>query len=172
VVVGLIGLVNVLLLAAVLRRLREQEQRLSTGVPAGQPVLATLPAGGSVGAFSALSTQNRPVDSVRLLAEPVVAGFFSSSCGGCRGQLEGFASYAKEYGPERVLAVVSGDAEEGADLLAALEPVATVVLEPVDGPVASAFGVTGAPVFAVVDPPGHIRSFTGHATELPAPLRR
>lgn len=150
---ALLSLVHLLVTLAVVRRLRDHAILLAKrpGVAAGGPI---APAGTVVGAFAATSTAGEPID-LDDRAGPTLVGFFSPGCTPCREAMPGFLDSARGNGGgrESVLAVVVGDVAEAAEAAVyvdALTPVARVVIEPPEGPVAAAFGVTGYPALAVV----------------------
>lgn len=64
--------------------------------------------------------------------------------------------------------VVIGRRDRAADHVERLAPVARVVVEAPDGPIATGFGVTAYPLFGVVDSSGQVlRSETAPAALLP-----
>jgi hypothetical protein len=69
-----------------------------------------------------------------------------------------FIAYATDVpgGRQRALAVVVGESGAAAEYVAALESVANVVVEPLDGPLAVAFRVRGFPALAIVDADGTV----------------
>ncbi len=152
VLVGLLAAVNLLFTVGVIRRLREQTRELADlrgGRIAGGDVAITV--GSPVAAFSAVGVDGRPVTLAGLGDRPLV-GFFSMSCSACHERLPAFLAFAaaRRGGRDRLLAVVAGPAGESADLVRQLEPVATVVTEPEEGPIQQAFEVTGFPAFVLV----------------------
>ena len=155
VLVGLLAAVNLLLTVGVVRRLREHTAELADLRSQGSPGVGAgvaHPAGARVGDFTATSVDHRPVASDTLGDRPLV-GFFSPNCGPCKERLPGFIAYASSRtgGPGAVLAVVAGTAEESEATVEQLRQVATVVVEPDQGPVQKAFGVVGFPAFVLVD---------------------
>lgn len=152
VLVGLLAAVNLLFTVGVIRRLREHTQELAdlrNGRIAGGDV--ALAVGSPVGEFAATSVDGRSVTLAALGDRPMV-GFFSTSCSACHERLPAFLAFAaaRPGGRDRILAVVTGPAEETTDLVRQLEPVATVVVEPDRGPIQQAFEVSGFPAFVLV----------------------
>lgn len=151
---GLLTSLNVALTVGVIRRLREHTTELAAlrnrGGDVGGDV--ALPTGETVGSFTAADTDGRQVDLATLGDRPLV-GFFSPSCEPCKERLPHFVEYAatRSGGRDNVLAVVVGSVTETADVVAGLRTVATVVVEPDQGPVQKAFGVTGFPAFVLVE---------------------
>jgi hypothetical protein len=154
VLVGLLCLLDLLLTVGVIQRLRQHTEllnKLQAGPAMAMPDVM-LPAGSEVGEFAATTTDGTPV-SRELLAGRTFVGFFTPGCQPCKEKLPTFLEAAPAFsgGREQVLAVVVAGPEEGAETTAQLNPVARVVLEPPDGPVAKAFGTTGFPAFGLVD---------------------
>ena len=151
VLVGAIATVNLLLTVGVVRRLREHTAELAArrDDPAGP---AGLPVGAPVGEFAATGVSGRPVTRA-MLDRPALVGFFSPGCAPCKEKLPDFVAQAarRPGGPDAVLAVVVGDPAEAAESVAALRPVATVVVEPEDGPLQWAFAIGGFPTFVLVE---------------------
>lgn len=147
---ALFSLVHLMVTIAVVRRLREHAILLSrrpTGDPGG-PIAA---AGTAVGGFSTTGTAGEQVSDDDLTGRTLV-GFFSPGCAPCREIMPRFVGSAREIGGERdhVLAVVVGEPVEAAEYAETLALVGRVVVEPPDGPVTTAFGVTGYPAVALV----------------------
>lgn len=147
VLVGAIAVVDLVLTVGVVRRLREHTAELTAlrGPAAG----ADLPAGSPVGDFTATSVTGRPVTRGTLTGSALV-GFFSQGCPACAEQLPDFVAHAAG-GAVPALAVVAGDPAGVTETVQALRPVATVVVEPADGPVQRAFAVAGFPTFVLVE---------------------
>ncbi|NUR28021.1 MAG: TlpA family protein disulfide reductase [Catenulispora sp.] len=168
VVVGLLGVLNLMLLLAVLRRLREYEAKWAlAGLDRIVEGKSSPAPGHRVTDFEARSLDGATVSS-RGLTDLLVTGFFSTGCPSCREEVPRFVEYAAAMpgGPERKLAVVSGTAEQGADIIDAVRQVAQVVVEPQDGPVAGAFGVVGSPTFVLLDQDGAVRTSAASIREL------
>jgi hypothetical protein len=148
--VGIVATVDLLLTVGVVRRLREHTAELAALRRPGQE--AALPVGSPVGAFATASVAGRPVGPDTLGGRTLV-GFFSPGCTPCTERLPGFVAYAagRAGGPDAVLAVVAGEPAEAAETVEALRRVATVVVEPDDGPLQRAFGVSGFPAFVLVE---------------------
>jgi thiol-disulfide isomerase/thioredoxin len=154
--VGLLGLLDLALTIGVVRRLREHSALLGrrSPFPLGE---AIAPAGGTIGDFAALSADGEPVRR-DLLADRTLVGFFAPDCAPCREMVPKFIAYATDVpgGRQRALAVVVGESGAAAEYVAALESVASVVVEPLDGPLAVAFRVRGFPALAIVDADGTV----------------
>jgi len=157
VLVGVLGLLNLLLMTAVIRRLRTHTTQLAV-LTRGNPDLELLQPGTRLPAFTA------PV------ARPEVIAFLSTSCDLCLIQAPELARYLREHGVARdtALVVIAGDGPAGQELTDRLDAVATVVREPADGPVTSAFGVRLFPTFYAVGD-GRVRSGAISVDQLPVP---
>ncbi|RSN62046.1 hypothetical protein [Actinomadura sp. WAC 06369] len=153
--VGLLSVFDLVLILAVVRRLREH--------PAAPPVPFTPP-GTPLGAFTATALDGTAV-SRAFFTEPTIVGLFSTTCPSCRERLPEFADRVRGA---RVLAVVEadGDAEPYAGTLS---PLATVVVEPPHGPVGAAFGRPAFPGFYVVGPDAVVTAAALEPSGLPVP---
>lgn len=168
VVVGVIGLVNLVLLFGVIRRLREHGDALASAAgAAGREMMTT----GTAVDFSATTVDGRVV-STGSLTDANLLGVFSTTCAPCLSALPAFVerAAAQPGGRDHVLTLVVGDGEaEAAPFLSALAGVAKVVREPIHGPMATAFGVTGYPAFGLVDGDGIVRFSSASPAGLPEP---
>lgn len=157
VLLTVLTLLNLALLLAVVRRLREHETRFAAPRGADLVELEPIaPVGHRVADFAAESVHGRPVERSTLEA-PALVGFFSPSCDSCHERVPHFREAAREH-PGSSLAVVVRDGRDPAELVADLDGAATVVVEEPDGPVSAAFGVRGFPAFALVGADGTVRA--------------
>jgi hypothetical protein len=150
---GLLAAVNLLLTIGVVRRLREQTTELAelrARAPMGGDE-TSLPVGATVAPFEVATVDAHTVSLASLGERPLV-GFFSPSCKPCNERLPGFVQHAgsRPGGRDNVLAVVAGTLEGSVEYVEQLRAVATVVVEPDQGPVQKAFGVTGFPSFLLL----------------------
>jgi hypothetical protein len=164
---GLVGVLNLLLTAGVIRRLRAYDS-----LPAGRSdpgrwrVVHTPPrmmraAGERVGAFHGHTVRGEPIGEEFFARSTTLVGAFTAGCRACEERLPEFAEFAAAFpgGDTQVLALLVGDAGDLADKVRLLEPVATVVVEPDrGGPVGEALGVRAYPALALVDPGGVVRA--------------
>lgn len=167
IVVGIVCVLNLVLVFGVIRRLKEHDQAIAK-IPSGAGVLsASMRAPGSeVDEFTSVSTDDVPVTKEALNAETMV-GFFSVSCAPCVENAPKFAAHAA--GRDNVLTVVvAGDDDDPAEMVGVLGGSARVVVEGYDGPMATAFGVTAFPAYAVVAD-GRITATALDVTALPVP---
>ncbi|WP_026212553.1 TlpA family protein disulfide reductase [Longispora albida] len=142
VLVGGLCVLNLLLTLGVIRRLREHTELLSRRGSVADD--RTPQPGQVIGEFSSggLVTAD--------LGERTLVGFFSPSCAPCKEMLPSFVELAKGYaGPVVAVVVAAGD-EDAPGSVAALEPVARVVVEAPGGAAGKAFGVSAWPTFLVV----------------------
>lgn len=155
VVVGLLGLVNLLFSFGVIRRLRVHTEildSLSQRGPGGEPLAVMLEAGSTIADFDSDTVAGERVSRDDLVGTTLV-GVFSPGCSGCEAQLGRFVEYAAAHpgGRGHTLAVVVGEEANSASYVEQLGPVARVVRESPDGPVSKALAVRGFPAFALVD---------------------
>jgi hypothetical protein len=170
VTVGVVAALNLLLSFGVIRRLREHTELLAEGAVGRGGFTTMLAAGETVAPFTATTVDGRSV-SREVIDRATLFAAFSVGCDACGEKLPGFLELAAAQlgGPERVLVVVvASDDEAAAPFVSELSPLATVVREGHQGPVAAAFGVSGFPAFAVVDPGGVVRASAVNPAGLPA----
>ena len=159
----LLGLANLLLLSAVLRRLREHQVRLDSlhADTSGDPEI--LAVGEHVGEFAAVGTRGEAIDRRDTLAQPTLVGFFSPACPPCHEQLPLFVEHGRDGA--RVLSVVLDDPEaagERDEMVSRLEAHGPVVLVQQHDSLVSAFRVSAYPAVFAVSPDGRVES-SGHA---------
>lgn len=157
VLVGLVAVTNLVLTVGVIRRLREHTELLGgMGSLDGRTMLGP---GRRVEEFTATTLDGETVTR-DALDPPALVGFLSLGCQPCIEKLPVFAQRAGSHpgGRAHVLAVVVGDDDEGdvASFVDTLRPVARVVRQKPDGSLATAFGVTGYPAFALLGTDGVI----------------
>ncbi|MBC6459728.1 TlpA family protein disulfide reductase [Actinomadura sp. HBU206391] len=152
--VCLLVLLDLVLTLAVVRRLREHGQLLASGAAAGRAEV--MPLGAPPRDFTAADTGGRRV-SPDTLTGPTVVAFFSPSCAPCLEKIPRFVDQVRGLpGDHRVLVVMAGADEADAPLVARLDAVAQVILEPEDGLVANAFQTRGLPSMCLLDESGVI----------------
>src|SRR4051794_33743615 len=151
VLVGVLGLLNLLLTSGVIRRLREHTELLSKRGDGGGPDLMSRP-GTTVGPFAATTVDGETVSRDALLDDTLV-GFFTPNCKPCIEQLPRFVAAARAlpHGYRQALAVVVGTAEQATEYASQLRSVAQVVVEDGQGDVTGAFAVRGYPAVCTVD---------------------
>ncbi|MFC4857222.1 TlpA family protein disulfide reductase [Actinophytocola glycyrrhizae] len=173
VVVGIVGVLNMLLLFGVIRRLKEHDQAIAKfphGAMASAPADSMRAPGSEIDEFAAVSTDDVPVTRAALTGQTMI-GFFSVSCAPCVENAPKFAAHAAGVpgGKDSVLAIVVADGDDDpAEMVGVLRDGARVVVEGYDGPMATAFGVTAFPTYAVVES-GRITATALDVTTLPVP---
>ena len=169
VLIGALGVVNLALMIAVVKRLARSE---ADGVVADAGARPVLPPGERPEPFSVSSREGE-------LFEPAggagrLVGFFTPHCNLCHDRMPKFLQYARAAGlePGQVFAVLVGSPGETAELAAQLSPVASVVDEPDGGgSVYEAFGVRGLPAMYLLDADGVILSSGTDLAGFPDPGR-
>lgn len=164
VVVGLLGLANLLFTFGVVRRLREHTELLAERpggdvvrrLPPGHEV--ALVAGSEVPAYTTTTVDGEQVSSDGPAA-PTLVGVFAPGCSACTEQLPSFLAFARKHpgGRDRVLAVVAGDPDDQPPYVDQLGSVARLVVGHPGGSVTDALQVRGYPAFALIDD-GVVRS--------------
>ncbi|WP_153532769.1 TlpA family protein disulfide reductase [Actinomadura macrotermitis] len=162
--VGALSAFNLLLTLAVVRRLREHAALLE-GERAAPPF---TPPGTPLPEFTAAALDGTALNR-GFFTGPTVVGLFSTTCASCREHLPEFTERVGGLGAGRVLAVVVGDRNDAEPFTTALAPVATVAVEPQDGPVATAFGRPAFPGFYVVDENAVVTASLIRPADLPVP---
>ncbi|WP_329575379.1 hypothetical protein OG500_01090 [Kitasatospora sp. NBC_01250] len=159
--VGALSLLNLVFALGIVRRLREHSEQLANAARpvAGAPGRAVAPVGTPVGTFRTGSTGSTGSTGTaddalghEDLADGTLVAFFSPTCKPCRDKLPGFVARFADRPQERdrVLAVVVGEAEACAPMLASLAAAVPAVQEDQDGPVSTAFAVRAFPTCARV----------------------
>lgn len=168
-VVGTLCLIDLVLTFGVIRRLREHTE-LFNRQHGAEAASTMLQAGAQVGDFAAVTTDGNTVARSTLTGQTLVA-FVSPTCEACLDKLPSLVELAADLpgGRSQVLAVVVGTEPATEPLRTRLAPVAQVVVEDRDGPLATAFGVLGFPAFSVLDPAGVIVASSWELTALPLP---
>jgi thiol-disulfide isomerase/thioredoxin len=170
--VGALGLVNLVLTVMVIRRTRRTAERIAAAPPRSSAPVGLHP-GMPAGNFTAVTISGDSLTLADLTGERSLVGFFSPGCGPCEGQVLEFAELAGKVsgGARHVLAVVAAAEEERAaavSFAAGLDGLASVVIEPAHGPVATAFAARGFPTVYVVGADGRIEAGELAVAMLPA----
>ncbi|WP_149259647.1 redoxin domain-containing protein [Actinomadura sp. K4S16] len=164
--VGALCAFDLVLTLAVVRRLREHAALLD----GGRAQVPFTPPGTSLPEFSAPGLDGTAVTRA-FFTEPTIVGLFSTTCAACRERLPEFTERVRGLDARRVLAVIEGERDDAEPFTAALTPVATVVVEPVKGPVNTAFGHPASPSFYVVGQDAVVTSSTLTPAGLSLPAR-
>jgi hypothetical protein len=180
-------LLDLVLTFGVIRRLREHAaalERLVAGPrPAGVPVPALVrpvgdpvalggapPVGRRIGDFTARTVDGEQFATDRL-ADGTVVVFVAADCASCRAQLPDLVRWAGGRDRAHSLVVIDAQVADPADLVAALDPVAQVIVEPAGTAVTTAFGATAFPAYCVVDG-GRVTASSLDLSELPVAVAR
>lgn len=156
VVVGLLGLLNLLLTLGILRRMRAEAGMKGAASP------FELRPGSTLGEFAATTINGEPITDETVTG---TVAFFSAGCKPCHDLLPDFVAYAREQGRDNVVAVVAGDEPATVSVLAEVARV-VVTAELSGGPVAAAFRNTWTPaLYAVSD--RHIIATATRVADLP-----
>ena len=151
VLVGLLGLLNLALTAAVMRRLRS----LAASSPARSPLPGMLAPGSTVPPFTGTTVDGSPV-TLDGLATPALIAFLAPGCRPCESLLPELATRAGQR-PAGALAVITADdPAEAAGYRQRLDGAAHVVVEDADGTLNRAFGVSAYPTVYLVDGDGRV----------------
>jgi hypothetical protein len=169
--VGVLGLVNLWLIVAMARRLRQHSQLLARQArPPGPPSPVSLPPGTPVPKFSVTTVSGAVVSTADLLGERSLIGFFMPGCVPCHNQIPAFIAFARGLrgGPGHALAVVSyggrpmervpaHDVDRLVKELAETDAV-QVVPEPSAKAAATALAVKGYPSFILLGADGRVEA--------------
>jgi thioredoxin-related protein len=163
IVLTVLVLIDLLLSAAIIRRLRETEAQLADVMPSTQPGLKT---GTPMPDFSSKDGSFTRAD---VLDTPVLIGFFSTGCRYCPTQAEQLAHRSSEIARRgirvvNVLTVLDEDVPD--DITPVLEKSGTVVTEQGPGGLMATFSVSGTPTFLLFDSHGTLLG-TGHTLDEP-----
>ncbi|MEV6912663.1 TlpA disulfide reductase family protein [Amycolatopsis sp. NPDC051071] len=171
VLVGLLCVLDLLLSFGIIRRLREQNETLKNVQrnAAAQPEIA-LPAGATVGAFSATTVGGAELSTADIDGTRALVGFFSPNCTPCKERMPEFIEYATGF-EGKVIAIAAGNEEETADMVVRLGEVAEVIREFDGGDVHQAFGASGYPALCVVEADRTVLASGWEMSALPVPAK-
>ncbi|MBQ1037590.1 hypothetical protein [Micromonospora sp. C81] len=171
VLVAALGLLNLVLLLGVVRRLREHSDLLSD--QQGQPPAVMLEVGSIPGDFVSTTMDGRVLARADLPPMTLVA-FLSPSCEHCEEQLPVLVDRARTMpgGAEHVWIVVVGKGPETQPYAERFAGLATVFVEPGTGALPLAFGVKGFPAFGLLDERGIVASTAFGIARLDLPVAR
>jgi thiol-disulfide isomerase/thioredoxin len=155
-VVGVVAVANLAFTMAVVRRLREHEERLSGLAGTGAMAPATLEIGDRPDAFTTVDAEDGPLDEGFLSdADGALVGFFAPWCEPCKEWLPRFVEAAAADPGTPALAVLLSD-EGWEEMAERLSPVARVVAERNDGVVHTAFRSRNYPTLYRLDASGAV----------------
>lgn len=152
VLVGALGLVNLLLLAAVIRRLRRQEEERNRPLESGPRP------GQEVPDFTATTVSGRSVSRAGLIGRPAVLAFLSTDCPACPALVPHLVAHARSTGltADRMIVVIVGAESAAKELTEPLAGVASLVVEPFPGELSAAFQIAATPTTVLVDADGTV----------------
>jgi thiol-disulfide isomerase/thioredoxin len=150
VLLAVLGMLNLLLTLAIVRRMR-------TMTP-GNELPEPLSVGSAIRPFTATTIDGQTISERDLRGSQVLVGYFSPGCPPCEAALPRFVTYAAGLDRERVLAViVDGTGTDAArDQAVALEAVARVVVTSERATVVDALSAHGYPVVFLLDEDGRV----------------
>lgn len=161
IVLTVLVLVNLLVSAAIIRRLRETEAALAEALPSTQPGLRT---GTPMPEFASMDGTFSKAD---VAGTPALFGFFSTGCRYCPAQAEQLAHRAAEIAElgirvVNIVSVINDDVPD--DITTLLEKSGPVVTEHGPGGLMATFSVSGTPTFLLFDRVGTLLG-KGHSVE-------
>ncbi|SCL46616.1 hypothetical protein GA0070606_1020 [Micromonospora citrea] len=171
VLVGALGLLNLVLLLGVVRRLREHTDLLNDRH--NQPPEVMLEVGSLPGDFVSTTVDGQVRTRADIPPMTLVA-FLTPSCEHCEEQVPLLIDRARSMpgGAEHVWVVVVGKGPETEPYAAQFAGLATVFVEPGSGPLPIAFGIKGFPAFGLLDERGVVASTAFGIARLDLPVAR
>jgi hypothetical protein len=151
VLVGVLGLVNLALTAAVMRRLRSLAERS----PARSPAPGMLAPGSTVAPFTGVTVDGSPV-TLDGLATPALIAFLAPGCRPCEDLLPELVTRAGRHPAGALAVITAADPGEATGYRHRLDGTAHVVVEDVDGALNRAFSVSAYPTVYLVDGDGRV----------------
>ncbi len=169
VLIGLLLVLNLVLITAVIRKLRRHDELLRDFD--GSSVRSVLPrvaAGDLVPDFTTTATDGQLTES-DLRTAPTLIAFAAPGCGGCeaaRPQLIELLE-ARRLRGEKGIVVIANDEGDGGTLVGEFSAHARVIVEhPADGPIHQALGVAMYPNYVLVDADGRVVKVGGDLDEV------
>ncbi|MEU5980127.1 redoxin family protein [Streptomyces sp. NPDC047315] len=156
---GAVTALNLVLVLAVIRRLRrhEEERKIRSGTyenpQSGPPTGEPLPP------FAADATDGTQVTSAGLTGREAALTFLSTECSVCvaaAGDLPEFARRSGIGAAQHVVVIAGSDEAVVEEMTAALAGVATVVREGAAGPLSTLYAIKATPTTVLVDPDGTV----------------
>ncbi|WP_165958787.1 hypothetical protein [Actinomadura sp. KC345] len=167
VILACLGLLILLVLLGVTRRLRDHTERLHR-LERGRPLAGPSPADFDVGEFSATSLDGEPMSADWLVGEESVVAFLTYGCSACSLQLPALRRHTAETGGKVLIvaALVPGEEADPAALRAEVGDGAVIVEERFAGPIQRAFQVEEYPTFHLVGADGAPRALSAGLRDL------
>jgi hypothetical protein len=138
---AVVVIVDLVLSTAVVRRLRELEERIgdATAPPPSGPAVGT--------AMPQFVTADGTLSQADLIGGDVLVGFFATGCRFCPAQAEQLAGRTGELAGVRVVSVITEQGESDAELETSLRAAGRMITEEAPGVTMRAFGVSATPTF-------------------------
>jgi thiol-disulfide isomerase/thioredoxin len=146
VLLAVLGMLNLLLTLAIVRRMR-------TTSPV-QQLPEPLPVGSTIRPFTAVTIDGQTISERDLRGGQTLVGYFSPGCPPCEAALPRFVTYAAGLDRERVLAVIVDDT--GKEVAGDLAAVARVVVASESDTVVDALSAHGYPAVFLLDEDGRV----------------
>ncbi|MFE1553236.1 TlpA family protein disulfide reductase [Streptomyces sp. NPDC058718] len=150
VLVGALGLLNLALSLAIVRRLRRQEEQRGGAdrhAPSGPEVGTKLPT------FSAPALGGEVFASESLAGGAAALSFITTSCGACDEFVADMPEFAAQTGLDdsRIVVVIAGEQGKARQMADRLDGLATVVYEEAPGNISSLYAITATPTTVIAD---------------------
>ncbi|MFD5555506.1 TlpA family protein disulfide reductase [Streptomyces sp. NPDC127068] len=158
---GTVTALNLVLILAVIRRLRRHEEERKQphrslegfgNLPSGPPVGEPLPV------LSGVALDGSTVTSDALRGREAALTFLSTDCSACVAAAGDLPEFARRTGMDvdQMVVVIAGDEETARSMAAPLAGVARVLLEASSGPLTTGYAIKAAPTTVMVDPDGTV----------------
>ena len=157
IVVGVLCVLNLILVDAVIRRLREVSSRL------GKDTGKLLPVGSAIGEL--------PADAPALKQGTKIVAMMSTTCSACMSALDATVRYARDLpgGPADIVVAVEGEGGHLDELTAALGDVTTLITGQAATDLVAALQGRAFPTFYLLED-GRIKAAGHTALALPTPV--
>lgn len=157
IVVATLTTLNLILLAAVVRRLKYHQAALGALVPDQGPPTLGIKAGERAPQPVLPAEDGDSDTSPTFAGRTTLIAFLSTSCSACKECLPALRQRLQQLSDDgdQAIAVVCGDGSEAERYAGSLRDVGRLVIErEFGGPVTSAFGVSFFPAYALIGPDG------------------
>ncbi|MEU8526366.1 redoxin family protein [Streptomyces sp. NPDC048629] len=149
ILVGALGLLNLALSLAIVRRLRRQEEqrRVDPHAPSGPEVGTKLPT------FSSPTLDGEVFASESLAGGAAALSFITTSCSACDEFVADMPEFASRTGLDdsRIVVVIAGEQGKARQMADRLDGLATVVFEEAPGDISSLYSITATPTTVIAD---------------------
>ncbi|MEU9606423.1 TlpA disulfide reductase family protein [Streptomyces sp. NPDC048057] len=156
---GVVTALNLVLVLAVIRRLRRHEEERKIRTSRYENLTSGPPTGEPLPAFTAVAVDGTQVTSDGLAGREAALTFLSTDCAVCvtaAGDLPEFARRTGMDAAQIVVVIAGSDDAVAVEMTAPLAGVATVVREESAGPLSTRYEVQGTPTTVLVDPDGTV----------------